>query len=133
MSKRIRREKTRKATGCPRLMARFTASCGYTCRRRRHSTVAGNSHRSGSSSEQKRNYNHEKIQTHRHHNNLAGVARYNIVSKDRVPPGQHRLTADFKHDGGLGKGGAAVLSVGAERSEERRVGKECRSRWSPYH
>ena len=26
-------------------------------------------------------------------------------------------------------------SVGiiAERSEERRVGKECRSRWSPYH
>src|SRR5256885_15027800 len=27
-----------------------------------------------------------------------------------------------------------VLSVrGEERSEERRVGKECRSRWSPYH
>ena len=25
----------------------------------------------------------------------------------------------------------ASLSVG--RSEERRVGKECRSRWSPYH
>ena len=24
-------------------------------------------------------------------------------------------------------------SKGAERSEERRVGKECRSRWSPYH
>ena len=23
--------------------------------------------------------------------------------------------------------------IGAERSEERRVGKECRSRWSPYH
>src|SRR2546430_14264293 len=23
--------------------------------------------------------------------------------------------------------------VGGERSEERRVGKECRSRWSPYH
>ena len=22
---------------------------------------------------------------------------------------------------------------GSERSEERRVGKECRSRWSPYH
>ena len=27
--------------------------------------------------------------------------------------------------------GAVVVS--AERSEERRVGKECRSRWSPYH
>ena len=23
--------------------------------------------------------------------------------------------------------------AGCERSEERRVGKECRSRWSPYH
>ena len=23
--------------------------------------------------------------------------------------------------------------ITAERSEERRVGKECRSRWSPYH
>ena len=26
----------------------------------------------------------------------------------------------------------AELSMGS-RSEERRVGKECRSRWSPYH
>src|SRR5574343_1469839 len=24
-------------------------------------------------------------------------------------------------------------SLGQHRSEERRVGKECRSRWSPYH
>ena len=24
-------------------------------------------------------------------------------------------------------------SISHERSEERRVGKECRSRWSPYH
>ena len=26
-----------------------------------------------------------------------------------------------------------VVFLTAERSEERRVGKECRSRWSPYH
>ena len=26
-----------------------------------------------------------------------------------------------------------VPLIDAERSEERRVGKECRSRWSPYH
>ena len=34
-----------------------------------------------------------------------------------------------------GQGGAIVnlSSRAAERSEERRVGKECRSRWSPYH
>src|SRR3989449_10644428 len=25
------------------------------------------------------------------------------------------------------------LAVEVQRSEERRVGKECRSRWSPYH
>ena len=26
-----------------------------------------------------------------------------------------------------------TLRVPCSRSEERRVGKECRSRWSPYH
>ena len=26
-----------------------------------------------------------------------------------------------------------ILARGTPRSEERRVGKECRSRWSPYH
>src|SRR2546430_10371140 len=26
-----------------------------------------------------------------------------------------------------------IERYGIERSEERRVGKECRSRWSPYH
>ena len=28
---------------------------------------------------------------------------------------------------------AADDAAGLARSEERRVGKECRSRWSPYH
>ena len=35
------------------------------------------------------------------------------------------------------EGGKPVVITNAEgertRSEERRVGKECRSRWSPYH
>src|SRR5688572_32817033 len=41
--------------------------------------------------------------------------------------------------GGRGRGGREDRSDvperqgGALRSEERRVGKECRSRWSPYH
>ena len=36
---------------------------------------------------------------------------------------------------GLGLDALDVLSTGSDqfRSEERRVGKECRSRWSPYH
>ena len=29
--------------------------------------------------------------------------------------------------------GLLDLFAGGARSEERRVGKECRSRWSPYH
>src|SRR6266480_5011303 len=38
---------------------------------------------------------------------------------------------------GIGVPGVIDLQTGmvrdAQRSEERRVGKECRSRWSPYH
>ena len=29
--------------------------------------------------------------------------------------------------------GAPIAAIIRNRSEERRVGKECRSRWSPYH
>src|SRR3989441_4508232 len=32
-----------------------------------------------------------------------------------------------------GRGGPTRGTLGYARSEERRVGKECRSRWSPYH
>ena len=31
------------------------------------------------------------------------------------------------------KFGCTIIGPRAVRSEERRVGKECRSRWSPYH
>ena len=34
---------------------------------------------------------------------------------------------------GGGVVGVSALYHLAKRSEERRVGKECRSRWSPYH
>src|SRR5256885_16974495 len=32
-----------------------------------------------------------------------------------------------------GHAGRLVIGRAGDRSEERRVGKECRSRWSPYH
>src|SRR3712207_7679118 len=38
-----------------------------------------------------------------------------------------RLPTPFRKEGG------SVTAGNASRSEERRVGKECRSRWSPYH
>src|SRR2546430_6002383 len=40
----------------------------------------------------------------------------------------------FLHQTEYESGFRALLSTpAATRSEERRVGKECRSRWSPYH
>src|SRR3989454_7315569 len=42
---------------------------------------------------------------------------------------QQRL-ARFAEKAARGRGGDTAAN---ERSEERRVGKECRSRWSPYH
>ena len=37
-------------------------------------------------------------------------------------------------DGTIGRAACpSGASTGEFRSEERRVGKECRSRWSPYH
>ena len=33
----------------------------------------------------------------------------------------------------LASAGSAEIAAVTTRSEERRVGKECRSRWSPYH
>ena len=35
--------------------------------------------------------------------------------------------------GVTGSGKTFTMAKTIERSEERRVGKECRSRWSPYH
>src|ERR1051325_11823217 len=40
----------------------------------------------------------------------------------------------FRHARNSGKGAAVRTAIEkATRSEERRVGKECRSRWSPYY
>src|ERR1043166_8731607 len=43
------------------------------------------------------------------------------------------VRSNFFYDQPLGLLVNAAVAGGAMRSEERRVGKECRSRWSPYH
>src|SRR5256885_11823976 len=48
-----------------------------------------------------------------------------IVLNHSVVPGQAKRFDYVERE--------AEQSVSEERSEERRVGKECRSRWSPYH
>ena len=49
-------------------------------------------------------------------------------AKERMTQSHQSLAREF---GGIraGRANASLL----DRSEERRVGKECRSRWSPYH
>src|SRR3712207_9278017 len=45
--------------------------------------------------------------------------------------GTERFAADVAHE--LKNPLTSLRSAVETRSEERRVGKECRSRWSPYH
>ena len=64
--------------------------------------------------------------------------------EDPTAPEIHRLIADMVDTladaGGIGLAAPqvhmpkrVVIFAISERSEERRVGKECRSRWSAYH
>src|SRR6266496_4048442 len=72
------------------------------------------------------------------------------VTVARGLPGYSEATAPARASGGddaararpraavstrqaAGAAGRAARTLRACRSEERRVGKECRSRWSPYH
>ena len=50
-----------------------------------------------------------------------------IVLGEAAPGGEAAAWA------AAGVAGLTLLRALRRRSEERRVGKECRSRWSPYH
>src|SRR5260370_36290673 len=54
------------------------------------------------------------------------------VAEDHHGGGTPRLEA-LRELGAKGLDARISLVVKEVRSEERRVGKECRSRWSPYH
>ena len=54
---------------------------------------------------------------------MSSARTYHSVVLVKQVPDTHNITGNvMKEDGTLNR-----------RSEERRVGKECRSRWSPYH
>src|SRR3712207_41230 len=57
-----------------------------------------------------------------------------VTTSKNLDSGKYKLTIKDVED----TAGKAIEKVtkeftATERSEERRVGKECRSRWSPYH
>src|SRR5258708_39907896 len=52
------------------------------------------------------------------------------LQKDLVPPGYRRALSFYETVRTFPRD---VQAIEFTRSEERRVGKECRSRWSPYH
>jgi ATP-binding cassette subfamily F protein uup len=54
---------------------------------------------------------------------------YDVVAQGLSGVGE--LLAQYHH--AIIDGDMQVLEKVQQRSEERRVGKECRSRWSPYH
>ena len=63
-----------------------------------------------------------------------------IATGGFVPPVVKGLNKSFREESGdyidinnYAKNIEEAKRLMAERSEERRVGKECRSRWSPYH
>ena len=58
-------------------------------------------------------------------------ADLNVPVKDGKVTSDARITASMPTIEHCMKAGASVMVM--SRSEERRVGKECRSRWSPYH
>src|SRR5258708_33547704 len=64
-------------------------------------------------------------------NLIINCAAYNAVDKAE----EDRAGAELINGNAVGYIAKAANQIGATmvRSEERRVGKECRSRWSPYH
>ena len=62
------------------------------------------------------------------YNNLIYIKDFD-KKKDSIFTLKKLKTFSFK----INKKGYSLPSQDRSRSEERRVGKECRSRWSPYH
>ena len=55
-----------------------------------------------------------------------------LIETDHVE-GEITVTEAHLNPMGMVHGGCLATLADTVRSEERRVGKECRSRWSPYH
>ena len=63
---------------------------------------------------------------------VEGETGHQAVPDDIIAPLLHSLVSSYEvvH---APNGSQLIVKGWSQRSEERRVGKECRSRWSPYH
>ncbi len=55
------------------------------------------------------------------HYNLVGVSRYSVTAPEQLAPGKHVIMADFKYDGGLGKGATATILVDDKQVAQGRI------------
>ncbi len=62
--------------------------------------------------------------------NTAAFSRTAVAATEPVPPGRHTVTADFKYDGGRGKGGLIVLSVDGKQVASGRVEQTIANRFA---
>ena len=64
---------------------------------------------------------------------IAWVVTLLVTQGDAALTGVKTYRASPMADNILSLTASRAPAIHKERSEERRVGKECRSRWSPYH
>jgi len=67
---------------------------------------------------------------------IAARPSYATLASDVAASETGDITSALEGEGiayKLDNGGTTISVEKSKRSEERRVGKECRSRWSPYH
>jgi hypothetical protein len=57
--------------------------------------------------------------------------RYKLASSETLTAGPATIRFDFKYDGGIGKGGTAVLFINDKKVAEGRIEKTCPSRFGP--
>ena len=57
------------------------------------------------------------------------MKKYQLLANNKKA--RHEYFVEDTFEAGIVLTGTEIKS--SSRSEERRVGKECRSRWSPYH
>ena len=55
--------------------------------------------------------------------NWVGLAFYTVASSQKITPGKHTISFDFKYEGGRGAGGMATINVDGKKTAEGKIAK----------